>query len=224
MGRGAIAVVMLALVTGCAPVAAPPQNMAANARADAARIAQEIINTERAYAESARRDGQWTAFRAYAAPDAVMFVPGPTPADQWLAGKADPPQSADWQPHRVIVSCDGTLAVSTGAAQFAGGLNGVYVTIWARQADGSWRWIADDGGTVERALSAPAAPAVEVAECPGSEGPEPQGFVPTSEARGASRDATLLWDWREGPSPGLRVTMWIGTRFAPTILPGSPQP
>lgn len=215
------AVALLVLIGAVMPIPARAQTAGLQT---AIERAQEVIAAEQAFAALAQRSGQWTAFRAFAAPDAVMFVPGPTPADQWLAGRNDPPQSVAWQPHRIIVSCDATLAASTGAVQFPGGLNGVYTTIWARQADGGWRWIADDGGTVERPLPTAVTPEVEVADCPSSEGPDPQGFVPATEGRGASRDATLLWDWQPGASPGLRVSMWVGVRFAPIILQGPPQP
>lgn len=185
--------------------------------------ARRVIAAERAFAALARTSGQWTAFRATAAPGALLFWPDPVPVERALAGLADPPRSVDWQPHRVVMSCDATLAATTGAAQWPDGRNGWFTTIWARQADGSWKWIADHGGIVPTALPAPATPAVELAECPGAIGPERQPPVDPGEARGGSADATLLWDWT-GPEGGLRVTMWIGPRYTPTILPGSPQP
>jgi hypothetical protein len=188
---------------------------------DRIAIAQQVIAAERAFAERAQREGQWTAFRGTAAPDAVMFVPQRVNAQQWLSGRADPPQSVRWQPHRVAVSCDGTLAATTGSAQWPDGTAGWFTTIWQRQANGEWRWIADHGGTGTEPWFVPEIPIVEVAECPGAEGPEPQPMPAAGEARGASRDHTLLWDWVDGR--GLRVTMWIGPHYAPTILPGPPR-
>jgi hypothetical protein len=38
--------------------------------------AQSVIEAERAFGAKAQQEGFWTAFRATAAPDALMFVPG----------------------------------------------------------------------------------------------------------------------------------------------------
>ena len=216
-----LAIMALAAV-GCAPVAAPPL-----AAPDGIAVAQEVIAAERAFAARAQAEGQWTAFRATAAPGALLFWPDPTPVERALAGLADPPRSVAWQPHRVIVSCDGSLAATNGAAQWPDGRHGWFTTVWARQTDGGWRWIADHGGFLTAPLAAVPTPAVEVAECPGAEGPPPQLFI-NGGPRGGSQDGTLLWDFVPGANGrdggGLRVTMWIGPRYAPTILPGPPVP
>ncbi len=190
---------------------------------DSIAIAQQVIAAERDFAEQAQRHGQWTAFRATAAPGALLFWPHPMPVERALAGLSDPLQAVRWQPHRVIVSCDNTLAATTGASQTEGGGHGYFTTIWRLQSDGSWRWIADHGGELDVALPAVTTPAVEIAECPGSEGPEVQDAPAPGEARGGSRDNSLLWDFVPGETGGLRVTMWIGPRYAPTILPGAPM-
>lgn len=221
--RAFFAALLITPAVACAPVAAPQV-----AAPDRIAVAQQVIAAERDFAARAQRDGQWTAFRATAAPGALLFWPGPTPVERALAGLADPPRSVNWQPHRVVIACDNTLAATTGAAQWPDGRHGWFTTIWARQADGSWKWIADHGGIVPTALPEPATPAVELAECPGAEGPEPQGTPGPDEVRGGSRDDTLLWDFvpgaNGGDGGGLRVTMWIGPRYAPTILPGPPVP
>lgn len=185
--------------------------------------AQQVLATERAFDAAAERDGQWTAFRAFAASDATMFAPGPVNAQTWLAGRTDPPHSVRWQPHRVIIACDGTLAATTGNAQWPDGRHSRYTTIWRRQADGSWRWIADDGAFVDTATAEPAEPAIEEAECPGATGPD-AFTMPLGEVGGASRDNTLVWGWIEGRQGGLSVTMWIGPRYAMTIHAGPPRP
>lgn len=217
--RNILAAILATTALGCAPAAAPQ-----SVTLDGITIAQEVLAVERAYAERAQRDGQWTAFRATAAVDAIMFWPDPVPAAQVLANLPDPARSVRWQPHRVIVSCDGTMVATTGAAQYADDSNGSFTTIWARQADGGWRWVADYGDNVASPIPEPATPQVEVAECPGSEGPDPAALS-DDIVGGWSNDGTLTWDWMDTPaSRGLRVTMWIGPRYAPTILPGPPAP
>ena len=72
------------------------------------------IDAERAFAADAQRRGQWTAFRATATEEAVMFVPQPVNAQAFLKDKADPPQPLKWWPASSFVSCDGNLAVNHG--------------------------------------------------------------------------------------------------------------
>ena len=96
-----------------------------------------VIDAERAFAQMAQDKGQWTAFRATAAPDAVMFVPQPVKAQAWLKDKKDPPKAIRWQPTHAWVSCDDKTAVDTGNWQRPDGTVGFFTTIWQRQADGA---------------------------------------------------------------------------------------
>ena len=220
------AAILLALMVGGCTLAPDDGGNAPSApmlRADFAQeSANQILRTEGRFAAAAQRDGQWTAFAAFAAPDARLFVPQPVNAQDWLRGRANPAVAVRWQPHRVIISCDGTLAATFGAVQHADGRNGWFTTIWQRQDDGAWKWVADNGGFVSRPIAAPDSPAIEVAECPGALGPP--DFGPANDfIGGASDDRSLLWDWLEihtnSDRTGLRATMWIGTRYVPTITP-----
>ena len=112
--------------------------------AGTAAAVQPVEQAERAFAAMAQRDGQWTAFRAFADPQALMFVPAPANAQPWLAGRADPPTAIVWSPARVFTACDGSLAISTGPWT-AGKAHGTFTTVWRRQADGSWKWLLDHG-------------------------------------------------------------------------------
>ena len=77
----------------------------------------KVVAAEIAFARAAQEKGQWTAFAEYATDDAVMFVPEPVVARDWLRRQTDPPQPVQWQTHQVWSSCDGTLAVTKGAWQ-----------------------------------------------------------------------------------------------------------
>ncbi len=220
------AAILLALMLG-ACASAPDDGGYARVtpmmRADFAHdSAQQVLAAEAQFAAAAQRDGQWTAFAAFAAPDARLFVPQAVNAQAWLRGRANPPVAVRWQPHRIAIACDATLAATFGAVQHADGRNGWFTTIWQRQTNGGWKWVADNGGIVSQPITAPEIPAIEVAECPGAVGPP--RFVPAHDfIGGASRDASLLWDWQDlgadNPNSGLRTTMWIGTRYTPTITP-----
>ena len=120
-----------------------------------ALAAAPTIAVERAYAALAQTKGQWTAFRATAAPDAVMFVPEPVIAADWLKDRQDPPVAVMWWPGRSWISCDGRLGINFGPWVRRGGkLVGTFTTIWAKQEDGSWKWQLDFGGVTPRAVAA----------------------------------------------------------------------
>ncbi|WP_338241714.1 hypothetical protein [Aurantiacibacter hainanensis] len=99
-----------------------------------------------AFAKMAREEGNWTAFRAYAADDAMMDAPdGFAPASELLSGLEDPPEPIRWAPTDVWSSCDGSLAVTLGRFVRPNGVVGDYVTVWELQRDNSYKWIYDTG-------------------------------------------------------------------------------
>ena len=125
-----------------------------------------VVAAELAFARAAQEDGQWSAFREFAADDSVMFVPEPVSARDWLKDRANPPQAVRWQPHHVWSSCDGSLAVTRGAWQRADGATGYFTTVWRRQRNGEYRWTLDQGDAVDTPLQEPEFVRTDVAECP----------------------------------------------------------
>jgi hypothetical protein len=161
-----------------------------------------VIAAEIAFAQLAQDKGQWTAFRATATKDAVMFTPQMVYAQEFLGGKADPAKSVTWQPHQVWSSCDGSIAVTRGAWQREGS-TGFFTTIWQRQKDGKYKWIMDQGDELPMALDPPEMIVAKVADCP--KGPQgrpgkpaklPKKLPPldSGKAAGKSLDGTLSWD------------------------------
>lgn len=185
-------------------VSGPPLRPAANPSA--------VIAAELAFARLAQDKGQWTAFRATAAPDAEMFVPQRTRAQGWLRGRPDPAVAVTWQPHRVWSSCDGSLAVTTGAWQ-RGGANGMFTTVWTRQADGSYRWALDHGQPLPAARPAPEMIEAKVADCSGKPGiPLAAPAVGEDMKQAVARDQTLIVASSVAPD-GARVVavrLWTG--------------
>ncbi len=99
-----------------------------------------------AFARMARDEGQWTAFRRFAAPGAVIHGRnGPVPIETYIAGRADPEVSNAWTPNTIWASCDGTLAITFGRFQVPDGDVGSYVTVWELQPDRSYKWTYDVG-------------------------------------------------------------------------------
>lgn len=170
-----------------------------------------------AFAKAAREDGQWTAFREYAADGAIMHGEnGPIEAGPWLADQTDPDKSVQWGPTAVWSSCDGSLAVSFGRFRSAEGLFGSYTTVWERQSDNGYKWIYDVGAPDDPQPPPPPEPPEDdedtiivsglaiidgkVAECRRGEDapPPPRVFPAAGDAKsggGMSRDSTLMWRW-----------------------------
>lgn len=119
-----------------------------------------IRSAESAFAQASRRCGVRCAFLEFAAPDAIVFRPGPTNAIEAYSKDADQPDlQLDWWPAFLGVARSGDLGVSlgpwelhrrsTGKAGF-----GYFITIWKQQPDGRWKFALDSAGT--RLARAPA--------------------------------------------------------------------
>jgi hypothetical protein len=188
----------------------------------AAAPAQSAIDAERAFAAMAQTQGQWTAFRAYAAPDGITFAPNASNAQALLKSLPDPPVAVMWWPGRSWTACDGGLAVNTGPWIRRGGQStGTFTTIWQRQGDGGWKWLLDHGRETPRAVIASDRPAVMRASCrnlagaavakpdpdllsadflyqsdkvmPAARRPDFQAVETDRLGGGASRDRSLIW-------------------------------
>lgn len=161
-----------------------------------------IVQAELAFARLAQEKGQWTAFRETASDDAIMFTPNLVNAQEWLKSKADPSQAVTWQPHHIYMSCDGSMAVSTGAWQNAKGESGHFTTIWQQQDFGQrrpdkpieWKWVFDDGQALDTPLPEPDYVETDVASCKTK---IPTGSLrtgPTEKGKTvASPDRSLVW-------------------------------
>lgn len=139
--------------------------------------AAAIASAERNFARRAGGDGQWRAFRATAAPDAIMFVPTVKAVTLALADATEPPVPVMWWPATIAPSCDGSLGVSTGPwVRAASAGTGTFTTIWRRQPGGGYRWQLDHGRSTPRLVSAGNAPTTIAPVCSAS------GSVTTREA------------------------------------------
>jgi hypothetical protein len=179
-----------------------------------------IVATELAFARTAQEKGQWTAFRDYAAADALMFVPQPVAARDWLRKRPDPPAAVKWQPYAVWMSCDGSLAVSKGAWQRPDGSNGYFTTVWRRQNDGSYKWVLDQGDALARPLPAPEMISGQVADCSRPTPPTiPAAAAGVDQRVGWSDDRTLQWivDVRPDNSRRFEVHRWTGEAYEEVV-------
>jgi hypothetical protein len=193
------------------------------------------IDAENAFARDAQRIGQWTAFRKYADPDAVMFNPQAVWAREFLKGRKDPPRPVRWWPAHSFTSCDGRTAVNSGPwIGTDGKSHGYFTTVW-QQTGGRWRWAYDGGDDQTGPLPGPVGPQVHRAACtgkaPGAPIPPPPPLTakqarttPEDNGRGQSADRTLGWDWKveKGGARNLRVYQWNGVRYAQVLVNNVP--
>jgi len=169
-GGKALGVLAATVLAGPGLAGPPPVRAAAQAQASAPAAAQQIDDAERAFAQLVAQSGIAPGFRQYAAPDAVMFLPDPTPAQPALAGARWPGELL-WRAQYVAVAASGDLAFSAGPSLLRGGgkaSGGFYVTIWRRQPDGGWKFVLDQGADMPAAIwAAPLRPLTVVsAESP----------------------------------------------------------
>jgi hypothetical protein len=182
----------------------------------------KIVAAEVALGQLARRKGQWQAFRETAAEGALMFVPQPVDARQWLKSQPQPATPMSWQPQDVFLSCDGSLAVASGPLQKAGGAQGTFTTVWQRQKKGEYKWMmsqADDAppppGASDMIRSSVATcsrtPAVSAAAIPAA--------FPAGTRGGWSADRSLSWTVTVAPdcSRTLAVSLLRGTAMEPVL-------
>ena len=187
-----------------------------------------VVAAELSFARLAQQKGQWTAFRETATDDALMFVPQLVNAQSWLKGKTDPAQATDWQPHKIYMSCDGSLGVSIGAWQDAGGDAGYFTTIWQqinfdqrKRGDAlEYKWIFDHAEKLDTPLEEPDFVETEVAKC----NAPPETFAPdiagdTARQYGYSIDHSLSWVVRIDADDArhVEVMLWDGSAMQTVV-------
>lgn len=114
--------------------------------------ARELESADSAFAAMSVARGAKAAFLAFAADEAVTLGPGAAPMnhgpDAIGASFAEFPADAvlEWAPVAADIAGSGDLGCTVGEALVrARGSYSKYLTIWKRQADGTWRFVADAG-------------------------------------------------------------------------------
>jgi len=139
-----------------APDAARAERAAASGDQRAAVLAADV-----AFAARADSAGPATAFAEYAADDGVSLGARPIPAcgkaqiGEQFAGGA--PGDLRWAPSTADAAASGDLGYTVGSATVrgqAGTFHSKYITVWKRQRDGSWRFVADGGNAMPPVPSA----------------------------------------------------------------------
>lgn len=118
---------------------------------------QEIVDTERAFAEMAKTDGIPKAFITFAAEDVVVLrnsnlIKGKVKLRESYENKIPSEnESLTWSPDFVDVSYSGDLGYTYGKYTYSStdslgnvqSNEGVFHTVWKRQLDGTWKFVWD---------------------------------------------------------------------------------
>lgn len=129
-----------------------PAGNAAHPRPGAERATREVMQADRDFAALAQERDPRTAFVRYVAPTGVLIggpAYGPEDVGQGFQGGG----TLEWGPVAGGAAESGDLGFTVGVAvarfQQPDGTPGVgyskYLTVWQRQADGRWLWVADGG-------------------------------------------------------------------------------
>jgi len=138
------------LAPGTTPAPAGPAAPARPVRGPA--DARQLKSADSAFAALSVAHGAQAAFLSFAASEAVLLGPPGAPMmhgrEAIGAAFAEFPADAvlDWAPVTADVAGSGDLGCTVGEASIvARNSYSKYVTVWKRQADGSWKFVADGG-------------------------------------------------------------------------------
>ena len=125
-------------------------------KTDIEAVKKEIIDLEAAFNNMAAKLGLKEAFLAFAAEDAVLnrqgkIVRGKKEIAAYFDNQSLQEVSLTWEPEFVDVAKSGDLGYTYGPYSFTAKdstgqeikANGIFHTVWKKQADGSWKYVYD---------------------------------------------------------------------------------
>jgi ketosteroid isomerase-like protein len=149
IAKATLVLTIAATLVGCAST--PP---------DASRAS--LFAAERAFAQQARERGIRTAFVANFAPDGIAFEPGPVRYHDAVRARPAPADPLayllEWAPATGAVSASGDLGFTTGPSVLTSRRDdrlphhGVFLSVWKRDASGTWHVALDAGTDMPRAI------------------------------------------------------------------------
>ena len=115
-----------------------------------------LLQTDRDFSAMSVKEGMFKAFLFYIAEDGVMLSDSSSPAkgkellEKRFVGKTDTTFILSWEPLYEKISESGelgyTYGLHTNTDKTTGEITrGTYVTIWLKQANGSWKFVLDTG-------------------------------------------------------------------------------
>ncbi|MBI1753272.1 MAG: nuclear transport factor 2 family protein [Acidobacteria bacterium] len=168
---------------------------------------EPVLRAELAFARQAEAQGIRAAFLAWLRPEARVFTPKMVGAEAQYGPEPGDPGHLAWYPEAMGMAASGDLAWSLGPWTYAankGGpvlVNGHFLSVWRKQADGQWKVAADigvpHGAPKEPAplFAVPAVPSLVPVANPAlaAKGPDPLAHLARLEA-----DLSAAWAARGG--------------------------
>lgn len=114
-----------------------------------------VVAAERAFAADGVALGVQASFLKHSAPEAIVFGPEPILAHAAFGQPQPKGPPLVWWPLWAGISRSGDLGFTTGPYTFDGQPRAWYFTVWARQPDGSWKWLFDGGPPSDTTGAAP---------------------------------------------------------------------
>jgi len=145
---------------------------------------KSLVEAERSFARTAVEKGIRAAFLEFLAPEAIVFRPQPVPGRPvYEKALANSPTLLLWKPVFAEVSAAGDLGYTTGPYEVhkdkltkEASACGHYVTLWKKQADGSWKAVLDIG--ISHPASVSAGDVVQA--------PAPSGYLKSERLKGSA--------------------------------------
>ena len=120
---------------------------------------QSLVETEQAFSQAAMDKSTREAFVQFIADDGILFRPQAVNGKQWMRDHPLPPSDTPqkrpllaWQPVFADVAQSGELGYTTGPWEYKEDIKdakpsayGDFVTLWKKQANGSWKFAVDLG-------------------------------------------------------------------------------
>lgn len=114
-----------------------------------------VVAAERAFAADGLELGVQASFLKHSAPEGIVFGPEPVLAKAAFGAPRPKGPPLVWWPLWAGIARSGDLGFTTGPYTFDGKPGGWYFTVWARQPDGSWKWLYDGGPPSDQTGAAP---------------------------------------------------------------------
>jgi ketosteroid isomerase-like protein len=119
--------------------------LALPAAALAATDPAPVVAAERAFAADGLAMGVKDSFLKHSAPDAIVLNPEPQLAKAVFGAASPGGPKLVWWPLWAGVAKSGDLGFTTGPYTVNDRPAAWYFTVWAKQPDGSWKWLFDGG-------------------------------------------------------------------------------
>ncbi len=134
---------------------------------------EPVVAAERAFATDGLQLGVQASFLKHTAPEGIVLTPEPLLARAVFVEPRPKGPPLVWWPLWAGIARSGDLGFTTGPYTSGGKPGGYYFTVWAKQPDGSWKWLFDGGAPSDSTAAAPQGSAVAYARQAGRKAGSP---------------------------------------------------